>query len=128
MRKRVSILFASTMTVVGLAAGVTPAQAAPIPEANSGVAYIRQNFGGEPKTLQSQARCELIGLPDREPARSVANTSVSSTITLYASYLFGICSAEVVVLEPGERDTGYIVGTDQLTDLGKSGAIAYSST
>lgn len=122
MRKRMSVLLASTMTTVGLVAGVTPAHAAPKPEANSGLAYPMQNYRGLSTSLRSGVSCEEIGLPGGNPARSVANTSTSSKITLYAGYLFGICFDEIVVLEPGERDTGV------QTELGLSGATAYSST
>jgi hypothetical protein len=131
MRTRTSILLASTMTVAGLATGVTPAYAATrSASVEVGEAYYRFNLEGTPFRLQSNADC--LPIPDAVvfPAFSARNTSESSTITFYsyaAPFIFCRDQDQLAQLGPGEIDTGYI-SRNRFSLLGRYGATYYSST
>jgi hypothetical protein len=131
MRKRASILFASTMTVAGLAAGVTPAHATPKFQEDAGVAYSLARHLGDPSDLQANVICAPI-FPDKPSwvtASSAVNTSHSSTITLYFTKLGSKCVDSLAELRPGESDNGYMSGTSgKPSELGSLGASYYTST
>jgi hypothetical protein len=122
MGKRMSLLLASAMTVIGLAAGVAPAHAAPGAEPYSGVAYSSVNFLGKFTILPtSSTSCA----PLHHRHTSARNDSWYFTIRLYNDLN---CSDVVAVLRPGDSDSGYLepVESGMLSTLGYSGAYYYT--
>jgi hypothetical protein len=120
MRRRMSLLLTSTITFVGLVAGVTPAQAAPNARPDHiGDAYTLPLFGGEDLPLYAQVACQRVG----SPVHSAINLSDSVTIRFFRSQnLAGDCRDQIAVLWPRESDLG------NGTPLGTSGAAYYATT
>src|SRR5262245_60501349 len=87
MRKPMNILLAAAVTVAGLATVVAPAHAAAKPAPDAGIAYDAYSFAGFSTAMQPGMGCTEINIPGRRKARSAANTNLSSTITLWSSYV-----------------------------------------
>jgi hypothetical protein len=123
MRKRVSVLLASSMTVAGLAAGIIPSQAAIRAVPIIGAAWESPNFGDPfPGLTSTRSSCWGIESTLSHVARSAKNTSETHKITFYrVRDSLDRCIEPLSVLNPGEQDTG--VGTE----LGEKGALFYST-